>query len=79
MDHGDLATKNKDQIHAFVELMAHVLIGGGRVEVNATKKKTSGSDIFQEKLKQSEAIKCAWKRALDQAVKDSPSKEVALS
>lgn len=48
------------------------------MEVNATKKKTSGSDISQEKLKQSEAIRCAWKRALDQAVKGSPSEEVAL-
>lgn len=41
-------------------------------------KKISGSNTAQEKVKQSERIKCACKPALDQAVKDGPSKEVAF-
>lgn len=41
-------------------------------------KKISGIDIAQEKLKPSEAIEYAWKLVLDQAVKVSPSKEVAF-
>lgn len=32
--------------------------------------KISGIDIAQEKLKQSEAIKYAWKLVLDQTVKE---------
>lgn len=48
------------------------------MELNKTNKKISGSNVAQEKLKQSKAVKCTWKPALDQAVKNGPSKEVAF-
>ena len=48
------------------------------MEGNKTNKKISGRNVAQEKLQQTEEVKCGRKPAFNQAIKDGPSKEVAF-